>query len=245
MKKLNLYSDKMLGIYRLIAIICFLVLLVAKLFDVIDHFTGTPLSLIEFIPACCFLLLFIFLAIQPQRFELMAIVSFFYFSITMIFDSVSENPMGLLMYFLTISFLMARGFFRKNRKLKICCFLAIFLILMLSQLRFGLKFFIGSLIGLLGYTLVYVLGFFFIYQTISRYQDNEKVLNLSDYPGLTERDKEWLELILQETKYEAIASQYNMSFGSVRNRFRKIFKILQVSDRIGFMATYGGYTIKK
>ncbi len=245
MKQLNLYSDKMLIIYRHIAALCFLVLLVAKIFDVIDYFAGIPLLLVEFIPACFFLLLFLFLIIQPHRFELMAVVSFFYFALNMLVSSVNENPMGLLMYFLTFSFLMARGFFRKNRKLKIGCLLGVFLILFLSQLRFGIKFFIESLIGFAGYTLVYVLGFFFFYQTISKYQENEKVLDLSVYPELTDRDKEWLELIMQETKYEVIANQYNMSFGSVRNRFRKIFKILQVSDRIGFMATYGGYTIKK
>lgn len=33
--------------------------------------------------------------------------------------------------------------------------------------------------------------------------------------------------------------------GTVKNRMRGIFKILDVSDRIGFMATYGGYEIKK
>jgi hypothetical protein len=33
--------------------------------------------------------------------------------------------------------------------------------------------------------------------------------------------------------------------GTVKNRMRLIFKVLDVSDRIGFMATYGGYEIKK
>lgn len=57
---------------------------------------------------------------------------------------------------------------------------------------------------------------------------------------MTIRDAEWIELILRETKYETIARKYNLSEGTVKNNFARIFRILNVSDRIHFLSVYGG-----
>lgn len=69
---------------------------------------------------------------------------------------------------------------------------------------------------------------------------SDKVLDLSAFPDLTIRDIEWIKLILKEIKYETIARKYNLSEGTVKNNFARIFKILNVGDRIHFMAVYGG-----
>lgn len=74
---------------------------------------------------------------------------------------------------------------------------------------------------------------------------SDKILDLSAFPDLTIRDTEWIELILKETKYETIARKYNLSEGTVKNNFARIFKILNVSDRIHFMSVYGGCKVLK
>ena len=66
------------------------------------------------------------------------------------------------------------------------------------------------------------------------------VIDISTFPDLTIRDAEWIELILRETKYETIARKYNLSEGTVKNNFARIFRILNVSDRIHFLSVYGG-----
>ena len=67
-----------------------------------------------------------------------------------------------------------------------------------------------------------------------------KVIDISTFPDLTIRDAEWIELLLRETKYETIARKYNLSEGTVKNNFARIFRILNVSDRIHFLSVYGG-----
>ena len=155
--------------------------------------------------------------------------------------------MGFMMYILTCAILFSRGFFRKSRLTKIIVAIIIFFGLFATQLRFGADVFVESIFVLAEYAFVVflIILFYYLYLRNQGKSPIEKELDLSLFPELTERDKEWIELILQETKYSTIASQYKITEGAVKNRMRLIFKTLDVSDRIGFMATYGGFTIKK
>ena len=68
--------------------------------------------------------------------------------------------------------------------------------------------------------------------------------DLSQYPGLTTRDKEWLRDILKEKRYEEIATASGVTVGTLKNRMHQIFNIVGVEDRISLLATYGGYEVK-
>ena len=63
------------------------------------------------------------------------------------------------------------------------------------------------------------------------------------YPELKQRDAEWLKAILKGEKYQYIAIEYKMSVGSVKNRFKYIFSILECGDRRGFITSYADYEI--
>lgn len=243
MSSTKLYSKKMLNVFRIIAFVCFLVLLVAQIIHFIEK---EPYTLNIIIINFLNLLLFLLMVIMPQRFGLMAISSFSYAVFILTTEHLGNNPMGFFMYILTFVFLLARGFFRKRKFLKISAAIVVFFILFSTEYFLDSKFFLSrDLIESIAYGLVLFLIIFFTVQYVLQTgNSSEKTLDLSKFPELTARDKEWLRLVQQETKYDVIAKQYNMSFGAVRNRFHQIYKIIDVSDRIGFMAAYGGYTLK-
>ena len=54
--------------------------------------------------------------------------------------------MGLFMYILTVAMLYARGFYNIHKKQKNIFTIIIFILLNLSQMRFGSKIFLNSLI---------------------------------------------------------------------------------------------------
>ena len=71
-----------------------------------------------------------------------------------------------------------------------------------------------------------------------------RVWDLSQYSGLTSRDKEWLKQILEEKRYEEIAKDSDVTVGTLKNRMHQIFSIVGITDRISLLATYGGYEVK-
>ena len=72
---------------------------------------------------------------------------------------------------------------------------------------------------------------------------SNKTLDLRNYQSLSQRDKEWIKLVLKETKYDEIANPYKVTSWTVRNLLMKIYKTLGVGDRIGLMATYSNCTV--
>jgi DNA-binding CsgD family transcriptional regulator len=71
-----------------------------------------------------------------------------------------------------------------------------------------------------------------------------RVWDLSQYPELTKRDKEWLKQILEEKRYEEIAADSGITVGTLKNRMHQIFNIVGIDDRISLLATYSGYEVK-
>ena len=71
----------------------------------------------------------------------------------------------------------------------------------------------------------------------------DKVLNVADYPETTKRDAQWLQLIQQGVKYEAIAIDFELTLGTVQNRLNKLYHILETGDRIGFLSIYSNAKI--
>ena len=49
--------------------------------------------------------------------------------------------------------------------------------------------------------------------------------------------------MLQKKQYLEISQIVSRSEGTIRNRLNKLYDILEVADRIGFVTTYAGYEI--
>ena len=71
----------------------------------------------------------------------------------------------------------------------------------------------------------------------------DKVLNIADYKNLTRSDMLLLQDILDGMKYKEIAKKINGSEGALRNKLSRIYKTLEVGDRIGFTTIYSGYSL--
>lgn len=186
-----------------------------------------------------------FLIFVPSQFWLFGVMSIFY-SATVFIDQ-PQNNMGILIFLVGILVLALTGFFQKRGKIKTILFSIFFILLILSEIRFGRHIFIVSVFSkiLFSFTVALILLLAFHLSLGKLIFTSDKILDLSAFPDLTMRDAEWIELILQETKYDTIARKYNLSEGTVKNNFARIFKILNVSDRIHFMSVYGGCKILK
>lgn len=244
MRFISLFSKYMSLIYRCISILAAILISIYTTANVIlGNFTFADYHLYINL----FTLIFTIISIVfPVKIEFLAIVSFVY-AVEILFTKIlHQDVMGLLMYVLTCAILFSRGFFRKKRLFKTVCVVILFFVLFSTELRFGTADFVKSLFYVAEYAFVItlIILFYYLYLRNQGKSPIEKFLDLSLFPELTDRDKEWIALILKETKYSTIASQYNVTEGTVKNRVRVIFKILDVSDRIGFMATYGGFEIR-
>ena len=244
MRFISLFSKYMSLIYRCISILAAILISIYTTVNVIlGNFTFADYHLYINL----FTLIFTIISIVfPVKIEFLAIVSFVYAVEILFTKMLHQDVMGLLMYVLTCAILFSRGFFRKKRFFKTVCAVILFFILFSTEIRFGTADFVKSIFYVAEYAFVItlIILFYYLYLRNQGKSPIEKFLDLSLFPELTDRDKEWIDLILKETKYSTIATQYNVTEGTVKNRMRIIFKILDVSDRIGFMATYGGYEIK-
>lgn len=150
------------------------------------------------------------------------------------------------MYGLSIILLHARGTFNSNKKIKETIVFIFFIVLILTEIRFGKDIFFSCLFEKIAYSFVLVLCLFFlqvytfdIFETnVSNYK-----LDLKEFPKLIKRDAKWLSAIQNGEKYEALALNSQMSIGSVKNRLKIIFEELGVGDKQGFLNKYSDYEI--
>ena len=191
--------------------------------------------------------LFVLLTIFPHKLEFFATASFYYSFICFIDDL--NNPMATYMFFLGISIFYIRGFFINKKKPKIFLSIIVYIILLISKFRFGRSIFLEILINHLGYTIVLSTILFILIsykENILSYvksREINKTLNLSQYSDLVENDVLLLRKVLENKQYKIIADEVFRAEGTVRNRLNKIYDILGVMDRMGFISTYMGYEI--
>lgn len=187
--------------------------------------------------------IFIFLIFKPLKLELYGLFSFLY-AIPFLVDGYCPF-IGVLMILLSITTLYVRGFYNNHTKIKFILTGLITLGLMLSGIKYGFELWIDGFLNSLSRTLIIGIITYLILNKVAKDKkySGKPVLDLSKFPELTDRDKEWIKKLLTETKYTTIASQYEISEGAVKNRMRFIFKILNVPDRIGFMASFSGYEV--
>jgi DNA-binding NarL/FixJ family response regulator len=68
--------------------------------------------------------------------------------------------------------------------------------------------------------------------------NNNKVLKISQFTEITERDKVYLKSIFKGVKFETIAKENNISLGSLKNRMTEIYRIINVADKTELLIKY-------
>lgn len=245
-----LYSKKFLKAIRIISSIAAIILILSTINviiygndynnpkEIFSNQVGT--IIVNLFCLFCFILLIIF----PQKFSLISLMSFLY--ALFIFLDEPLNLMGPLMALLSYVTLDVRYFLKKNRIPKTIIFIAILSCALLSEIRFGFYVFFNSLFDIIATTFVISLSLFFIKTKISidvASSLQPKILVLSSFPNTNEKDVDLLKYVLQNKQYKEIAQLTFRTEVTIRNRLNKIYDILQVGDRIGFLTMYTGYEI--
>ena len=244
-KKKPFYTKKTLLLFRLFALIAIVILITSFIYSIIykNLFSSYSNTIFYFTNIISIFLLF-FVLIYPQKIEVCSVITFIYSLQIFIFEP--NNTMGLFMYILTVAMLYARGFYNIHKKQKNIFTIIIFILLNLSQMRFGSKIFLNSLIQTVGFSFIYLLSIYFIKAAIRNdYNTNSSsnILNLKNYDKLTIRDALWLIQIQNKVKYDAIAIKSKVAPGTVKNRLKFIFSVLEVGDKQGFINEYSTFEI--
>lgn len=244
-KKKPFYTKKTLLLFRLFALIAIVILITSFIYSIIykNLFSSYSNTIFYFTNIISIFLLF-FVLIYPQKIEVCSVITFIYSLQIFIFEP--NNTMGLFMYILTVAMLYARGFYNIHKKQKNIFTIIIFILLNLSQIRFGSKIFLNSLIQTVGFSFIYLLSIYFIKAAIRNdYNTNSSsnILNLKNYDKLTIRDALWLIQIQNKVKYDAIAIKSKVAPGTVKNRLKFIFSVLEVGDKQGFINEYSTFEI--
>ena len=178
---------------------------------------------------------------SPEKLALF-VPSLFYFSIT---NSIGNaNPaFPVILMELAVILLWIRGFFRCHKTLKICGILLLYFGPFFSGLRFGKDFFFKRAFDTIQIIPITFCIIFILYEYMKTQNSKDKVLNIADFPDTTKRAAQWLELVQQGIKYEAIAIDFELTLGTVQNRLNKLYHILETGDRIGFLSIYSNAKI--
>ena len=189
---------------------------------------------------------FIILLFVPQHISIFALISFLYSFKIIIVDTLAVNPLGQLLYFIGISCLLFLGFYKTHRFLKITFSIVFNMILIGLSARYGALVCINSYIVSLGYSLAILVIVFFTtnFLRLVHVRKTARIWDLSKYPDLTQRDKEWLKQILDEKKYEEIANDSGVTVGTLKNRMHQVYNVVGIEDRVSLIATYGGYEVR-
>ena len=249
MKNIIIEKKFLLGI-RIVSILCALFLTGIEVSNQIEIpiFSDNTVnyhSLLRLVGNSFVIILSALLALYPQKLGFITAASFYYAFVGTVFEI--NNPMGICMFFLGISVLYIRGEFFINTKRRIFLIILFYIAIILSELRFGIKAFFNELLFKTAYTIVLGIPTFLFIETVEYNRnpriENSKILNLANYPGLVKNDILLLKEVLEKKQYKEIAIDLYRAEGTVRNRLNKIYDILGVMDRMGFISTYIGYEI--
>ncbi len=243
MNKKFLYTDHALKYFRIIAIVCFVIILPVTIFRIYllspSHGNLADLAYkLNIIVNIVSLISLGLIMIFPQKFAFASILAFCYSVFFIVFEPSSN--MGILMFFLGVAFLLARGILRNHMKAYLFLLAFILIALIATNLRFGQKAFYGYLKNYF-YTIAVMIFLIFFIRSYERNNivSENKILNIALYPDLTQRDCQTLKMIQQDVKYKVIAKEENITEGTLKNRLHLIFNTLETGDRQGFLAIYG------
>lgn len=224
-----------------------------RIFDIIVNYSEyeelTKMQFLKYVSIIAsnliFICIFIFLIFRPQKFILIGLIALFY-SLDNLLGNSQFPYMGIPMFTLCIATFSFRGFFLKNKKLKISIFSAIYGICLFLPVFYDNDF-CEHLIIKIAISLVTLIALFFFTeytkQNASKQATKDKILNIASFKGLERSDMYLLQEVLENKKYKEIAQSIHGSEGALRNKLSKIYKLLEVGDRTGFLTIYSGYKL--
>ncbi len=187
------------------------------------------------------------LIIKPKHFFLISIESLLS---SILFSIVYINSyLNILLFSISVStsILYCNCNFKKFRYILFSVFIPCFLFEFLMPLFHGFfAFYEITIQKIILLFFVSIAIFFFsaiIKQKTIIESQSPKILNLADYKGLGRSDLYLLQDILNDMTYKEIARKINGSPGALRNKISKIYKILGVGDKEGFLSTYSEYEL--
>lgn len=250
----NNYSVQTLQAVRITSIISLVFTLITacrRLFGEVPFFSNpssskvTELSLI----ILCFIVIgfSIILIIKPMYFFLLSIeclLASILFSII-----IADSYLYIILFVISLSssILYCKRNYNKRRFILISVFLPVFLFEFFMPLFHGIALFYEITVQRIIILFLISIAIFFFCAIIKQKtiieNQTPKILNLADYKGLGRSDLYLLQDILNDMTYKEIARKINGSPGALRNKISKIYKILGVGDKEGFLSTYSGYEL--
>ncbi|MCR4734159.1 MAG: LuxR C-terminal-related transcriptional regulator [Treponema sp.] len=249
MIKPNLYDGKLPLVIRIASIVSAVFLLATNIYLIISGKTHFPYyskqlwNTINILINFFVIFLLVITAVFPTKIEILSIICFIYSVIILIFEP--ENQIGNLMFLAGVEILHIRGFFIKKKFIKNSIFFGIYLLLVFTEIRFGFSRFFIILLEKIAYLIIMLINLTctILYYHFYYEKKTSPGFYINQFQELNIRDAEWLVLIQNRKTYKEIASKYNISEGTVRNRMNRIFKIIKCGDKIGFINLYGDYKI--
>jgi len=233
---------KIIRIFSLLAIILLILTVIYNLFFSKNRIDYSMKNFITDFENFLSIILFTLLFIYPQKIEFLSFMSFYYAIESLITNK--NDPIGIMMYFLGIVVLNTRGFFLKRKILKLSLIFSLFFLLLLINADFNFIKFYSFALDSFAYILLLCLIIFFAHYTSLKHKSTElKTLNLAEYSSLKESDVQLLEGVLNNKQYKVIAIESEKTEGAIRNRLNRIYDILEVFDKQGFLASYHGCQI--
>ena len=247
------YSNRILLAVRYIASITFLLLTIITLrgiyycvssnfyseYNTLQRIKGFINILINLV-IIVFALLLVF---KPERFFLIGIGSLLY-SLSIAFMN-SSSAMSLLMLGVSVATFIIR--YNTKKKNAFIFFGTVYLVELLLPLLQGVDSYLEVTLMKIGITFTLLIMIYFFSESAKQkginLGNNNKILNIALYPGLERSDFLLLQDILNNMKYKDIARKIHGSEGALRNKLSRIYKILEVGDRTGFLTIYSGYKL--
>lgn len=241
-----LHSKKTDSILRLIAAAGLVVIIIRMITDYLFCVQDSELSpgtfpiQVYFVMNALLCLVFVYLLFKPYRLEVMSYIAFVYCAVVLL--DRRDTPLAVNLFSVGMVALYCRGLLRRHPVVKALVSAAAFIFLTLLRLRFGTDEFLAWLPDNLTQIFTFAVIFSLLHtghELRKKAKPEPEVLRLSDYPELSDRDKEWIKLALDNTKYDTIAKEYDVTPGTVKNRMRAVYKILGVSDRLSMLVAFG------
>lgn len=170
---------------------------------------------------------------------------------------------GVLMLGLGLAFALKQGFFSNYGKAKICLISFCFLVVLVSQIRFGMDYFLDTCLGTLELGIIAELVVTLFGRELKGFLRNDSQerslsgmtapnrtffvkgteLRLSpDY--FTPRDVLLLREVLAGEKYEIIARTYNLGLSTLKKRLSVLFNLLNEKNKTELVNRYAGYGVQ-
>ncbi len=225
--------------FRIVGIAGFLLLSL----NLILHFLGIRVydSQIDMLFVFLLDIYFFIVIFYPYKLEYLSFICFLLSARIIISEEI--DFMGIAIYHLAIIALFARGYFYKNKNMKLIILFFVYISLITLKYFLFPTPFIYSIVNHIGMNIVLILIEFFVNLTAKNYNNRNSVLNLNEFDSLKKRDADWLIMIQQYKSYKEIAKEYYLTDGSVRNRINQIYETIGVKDKQDFLFRYGKHKI--